>query len=91
MLEKRQLKDEEEEMKWKVSLVKLYLNQSLCSIRLGRPKLAIVQCRNVLDLDGKNVKATFRMGQVRDGLLISFRTVWGRGGGNGCGMKEIRK
>ncbi len=64
ILEKRRLKDEEEEKKWKPMLVKLYLNQSLCSIRMKRPKLAIVQCRSVLELEEKNVKAIFRMGQV---------------------------
>lgn len=68
ILEKRRLKDEEEEQKWKTLLVKLYLNQSLCSIRMKRPKLAIVLCRSVLDLDEKNVKAIFRMGQVRNGI-----------------------
>ena len=64
ILEKQQLKDEDEEKKWKVVLVKLLLNQSLCSVRMGQPKLAIVQCRKVLDLEEMNTKATFRMGQV---------------------------
>ena len=64
LLEEKRLKNEEEEQKWKAVLLKLYLNQSLCSLRLGRPKLAITQCRKVLDFDPKNVKAYFRLGQV---------------------------
>ena len=42
LLEERRLKDAEEEKKWKAVLLKLYLNQSLCSLRQGKPKLAIV-------------------------------------------------
>lgn len=64
LLENRRLKDEEEEAKWKKILIKLYLNMSLCYLRMHKPKPAITNCRNVLDLDEKNVKATFRLGQV---------------------------
>ena len=64
LLEEKRLKDDEEEKKWKAVLLKLYLNQSLCSLRQGKPKLAITQCRKVMELDPKNVKAHFRLGQV---------------------------
>ena len=64
MLENRRLKDDEEEKKWKKALIKLYLNLSLCNLRMHRPKPAITNCRNALDLDEKNVKAVFRLGQV---------------------------
>lgn len=64
MLEKRRLKNVEEEEKWKNVLVKLYLNQSLCFLRMHKPRPAITSCRNVLDLEGGNVKAVFRLGQV---------------------------
>ena len=72
LLEEKRLKNEEEEKKWKAVLLKLYLNQSLCSLRLGRPKLAITQCRKVLDFDPNNVKAYFRLGQV-SAVFISFQ------------------
>ncbi len=64
MLENRRLKDEEEEKKWKTCLVKLYLNLSLCNLRMHKPKPAITNCRKVLDLDKRNVKAVYRLGQV---------------------------
>ena len=64
LLEEKRLKDAEEEKKWKAVLLKLYLNQSLCSLRQSKPKLAITQCRKVMELDPKNVKAHFRLGQV---------------------------
>ena len=64
LLEEKRLKDAEEEKKWKAVLLKLYLNQSLCSLRQSKPKLAITQSRKVMELDPKNVKAHFRLGQV---------------------------
>ena len=59
------LKDEKEERLWSVALLKLYLNLSLCDIKQCKSTLAITHCRRALELDGKNVKATFRLGQVR--------------------------
>ena len=64
LLEERHLKDSEEERKWKATLLKLYLNQSLCSLRQGKYKLAITQCKKVMEFDPKNVKAHFRLGKV---------------------------
>lgn len=74
LLEKLRLKDAEEEAKWKSILIKLYLNLSLCKLRMRKPKLAITHCRDVLELDGKNVKATFRLGQV-NAMLCKARTM----------------
>ena len=64
LLENRRLKNDEEEAKWKSLLVKLYLNVSLCNLRLRKPKVAISHSRNALSLDSKSVKAIFRLGQV---------------------------
>jgi hypothetical protein len=58
------LKDDAEEVKWKSILIKLYLNLSLCNLRLRKPALSITHSRSALSLDGKNVKAIFRLGQV---------------------------
>ncbi len=64
ILEAAHLKDEAEERLWKTSLKKLYLNLSLCNLRQRKSDLAISNCQRVLELDRKNVKACFRMGQV---------------------------
>lgn len=64
MLEKRRLQGPEEEKRWKSIMIKLYLNLSLCYLRMRKPKPAVTHSRNALDLDGRNVKATFRLGQV---------------------------
>ena len=70
-LEAVRLKDEEEEAVWRISLKKLYLNLSLCNLKQRKSQLALSNCRRVLELDGKNVKAFFRIGQVSD-LLSNF-------------------
>ena len=64
ILEAAHLKDEAEERLWKTSLKKLYLNLALCNLRQRKSDLAISNCQRVLELDRKNVKAFFRMGQV---------------------------
>ena len=63
-LEPVRLKGEEEEEVWRASLKKLYLNLSLCNLKQRKSQLALSNCRRVLELDGKNVKALFRIGQV---------------------------
>lgn len=68
LLEKRRLKDDAEERKWKSILIKLYLNLSLCNLRLRKPTLAITHSRSALALDIKNVKAIFRLGQVKSNV-----------------------
>ena len=64
MLETVRLKDEEEEVVWKTAMKKLYLNLALCNLKQRKSEFALSNCRHVLELDGKNVKAIFRMGQV---------------------------
>ncbi len=64
LLEPARLKDEVEEKQWKEVLLKLYLNQSLVSLKLNKYRLAVAQCRRALDIDPRNVKANFRLGQV---------------------------
>lgn len=71
LLENRRLKNAEEEKKWKQILVKLYLNLSLCYLRMRKPKPAITYSRNVLDFEPKNVKAIFRLGQVGGEVLYT--------------------
>jgi tetratricopeptide (TPR) repeat protein len=63
-LESVRLRDDEQEAVWRASLSKLYLNLSLCSLRQRKSQLALSNCRKVLELDGKNVKAFFRLGQA---------------------------
>lgn len=63
-LEAMRLRDDEQEAVWRSSLKKLYLNLSLCNLRQRKSQLALSNCRRVLELDGKNVKAFFRIGQV---------------------------
>ncbi|CAI8015330.1 Inactive peptidyl-prolyl cis-trans isomerase FKBP6 [Geodia barretti] len=63
-LEAVRLRDANQEAVWRTSLKKLYLNLSLCSLRQRKSQLALSNCRRVLELDGKNVKAFFRIGQA---------------------------
>lgn len=71
LLENTRLKDEKEEHQWKQVLVKLYLNLCLCNLRLKKPKPVITHCRKTLELDPENVKAHFRLGQVRKSLRLA--------------------
>ena len=64
LLEETRLKNEEEERKWKVILLRVYLNLSLCNLRQGKSNLSISHSRKALDINPKNVKAHFRLGQV---------------------------
>jgi len=75
LLENTRLKDEKEEHQWKQVLVKLYLNLCLCNLRLKKPKPVITHCRKTLELDPENVKAHFRLGQVRKSLRLASH--WG--------------
>ena len=64
MLEGVRMKNEEEEIVWKTAMKKLYLNLALCNLKQHKSGLALSNCRRVMEFDGKNVKAIFRMGQV---------------------------
>lgn len=71
-LEAVRLKDEAEEKVWRISLKKLYLNLSLCNLKQRKSQLALSNCKRVLELDSKNVKAIFRIGQVSKPFTISY-------------------
>ena len=64
LLEGVMLKDEEEEIAWKSDLVRLKLNQALVSLRQTNSRAALRSCREVLEIDQKNVKAFYRSGQA---------------------------
>ena len=57
-------KDEEKEDLKDLRVV-FHLNMAACHLKLGEPSLAIKECEEALDEDGKSVKAFFRRGQVR--------------------------
>ena len=75
LLENVRLKNEEEECQWKEVLVKLYLNLCLCNLRQKKSKPVITYCKKALELDPQNIKAHFRLGQVRV-MLLSFDIEW---------------
>lgn len=87
LLEKRRLKNDAEEQKWKSILIKLYLNLSLCNLRLRKPILSITHSRNALALDSNNVKAIFRLGQVKGTGECAMYTFMS--GGNLATLSEI--
>ena len=64
LLENSRLKNDEEEIRWKSVLLKLYLNVALCSLKVGKYPVAITNSRKALELDENNVKALFRIGEV---------------------------
>lgn len=64
LIEEVHLQNEEEEDMWKQALIKLYLNLSLCLLRLKKAERAAALCRKALDLDENSVKAHYRLGQV---------------------------
>lgn len=64
LLEETRLKSDEEEKKCQAILLRVYLNVSLCYLRQSKSAPAITYCRKALDIDSKNVKAHFRLGQV---------------------------
>jgi len=55
-----------EEMK--VIEEKLYLNKAFCYLQLDKPQKVVDQCKLVLDLNKKSVKAYFRMGKAYQDL-----------------------
>lgn len=54
--------NDEEEKRWKTTMLKLYLNLSQICLKQTKPKKTIFYCKLALDLDPENVKATFRYG-----------------------------
>lgn len=70
LIEDVHLRNEEEEEVWKQALIKLYLNLSLCLLRLKKAERAAALCRKALDLDENSVKAHYRLGQVLEYAAI---------------------
>lgn len=63
LLENTNLSDEAEENLMKKSALKLYLNLCLCNMKQARYGRSCKYARKALDVDSKNVKALFRLGQ----------------------------
>ena len=52
------------------------LNRAACSLKLQRPREAIMDCHNVLQTDGNNTKALFRKGQAHIAVRVSLGFYW---------------
>lgn len=62
LLDNVSVKDDEEEKRWKATMLKLYLNMSQICLRQNKPKKTIYYCKLSLDIEPHNVKALFRYG-----------------------------
>jgi tetratricopeptide (TPR) repeat protein len=62
LLEKTSIQNEEEEIRWKSTMLKLYLNMSQICLKQLKPKKTIFYCKSALYLDEQNVKALYRYG-----------------------------
>lgn len=60
MLEGASLKDDEDERMQQRALLKLYINRSLCAVKLERWDHAITFSNQALDIDAQNSKALYR-------------------------------
>ena len=56
----------------KAVAVPCLLNRAACSLKLQRPREAIMDCHNVLQTDSSNTKALFRKGQAHVAVRVSF-------------------
>lgn len=63
LLETCRVQDATEEKKMNDTLLLLYMNASLCSLKLGQGARAKTFGRKALDIDPKNIKAVFRIAQ----------------------------
>ncbi|XP_028415174.1 inactive peptidyl-prolyl cis-trans isomerase FKBP6-like [Dendronephthya gigantea] len=63
LLEMCRVKDEREEREMNISLLALYINASLCALKLGQGARAKKFGRKALDIDPKNIKAIYRVAQ----------------------------
>ena len=66
-------KDEDKEACKDIRIV-LHLNMALCHLKLDNGLEARGECNKVLELDEENIKALFRRGQVRYGV-VNFATM----------------
>lgn len=62
ILEEASLKDDADEALQQRALVKLYLNRSMCALKLEKWDHAITFSNRALDIDPKNPKALYRYG-----------------------------
>ena len=74
MLDNTSVNTEEDEIKWKGVMLKLYLNMSQVCLKQVKPKKTIYYCKLALDIDAQNVKALFRYGQVTTTTTNTLRT-----------------
>lgn len=63
LLENTNVKDDEEEIRWKSVMLKLNLNMSAVCLKQSKPKNCIFYCKASLDFDPQNVKSLYRYGQ----------------------------
>jgi len=64
LLENGHLQNEKEEVKMKEILLKLYLNISLCQLKLNMHPMACKYARKALEIQPKNVKALWRLARA---------------------------
>lgn len=62
LLDNVSVQNDEEEKRWKSTMLKLYLNMSQICLNQTKPKKSIYYCKLALDMDPQNVKALFRYG-----------------------------
>lgn len=55
----------------KAVAVPCLLNRAACRLKLQQPRLAIMDCHNVLKTDSANTKALFRKGQAHVAVRVS--------------------
>lgn len=71
LLEDVSLENGEQEERQKVLLMRLYMNRGHCYLKFEPPvpKRACIVLAKALEIDGKNVKALFRMGSAKEKLF----------------------
>lgn len=74
LLDNTSLQNEQEEVRWKGVMLKLYLNMSQVCLKQTKPKKTIYYCKLVLDLEPQNPKAIYRYGKVVF-LIYSFKLI----------------
>ena len=55
-----------------VLVLAAYLNQAMCCLKLNEFNITKDHCLKALELDPKNEKGLFRLGQVFDGFRFNF-------------------
>ncbi|XP_067931999.1 inactive peptidyl-prolyl cis-trans isomerase FKBP6-like isoform X2 [Watersipora subatra] len=65
ILEDANLQDDKDEEDQRRSLLKLYLNRSICALKLSRWDQAITFCNKALDIEPRNAKALYRKAKAK--------------------------